>query len=74
MARRSYAAIRLTRLPASTDATQPVSQLGQAVAALARAITNGAIEPCPACGRFDCDHDEWHEMMFTDPITIELTH
>ena len=74
MARRSYAAIRLTRLPASTDATQPVSQLGQAVAALATAITNGAIEPCPACGRFDCDCDEWPELMYTDPTATELRH
>ena len=74
MPRRSYAAIRLTRLPASTDATQPVSQLGRAVAALATAITNGEIQPCPVCGRFDCDLDEWHEIMFTDPTATELRH
>ena len=74
MARRSYAATRLTRLPASTDATQPVSQLGRAVAALATAITNGEIQPCPACNRYGCDCGEWPEMMFTDPTTIELTH
>ena len=54
MPRRSCTAIRLTRLPASTDATQPVSQLGRAVAALATAISNGEIQPCPVCQRFDC--------------------
>ena len=74
MARRSYAAIHLTRLPASTDAAQPVSQLGQAVAALATGILDGTIQPCPACGRFDCDHDEWHEIMFTDPTATDLRH
>jgi hypothetical protein len=74
MPRRSYAATRLTRLPASTDATQPVSQLGQAVAALATAITNGEIQPCPVCGRFDCDCDEWPELMYTDPTATELRH
>ena len=76
MPRRSYAATRLTRLPASTDATQPVSQLGRAVAALATAITNGEIQPCPVCDRYgcDCDCDEWHEIMFTDPTATELRH
>ncbi len=24
-------------------------------------------EPCPVCGRFACDCDEWHEIMHTDP-------
>ena len=72
MARRSYAATRLTRLPvpAATNAAQPVGPLGQAVAALATAIADGTIQPCPVCGRFDCDHDEWHEIMFTDPIEL----
>lgn len=74
MARRSYAAIRLTRLPASTDATQPVSQLGQAVAALATAIADGTIQPCPVCNRYGCDCDEWHKIMFTDPTATELRH
>ena len=74
MARRSYTATRLTRLPASTDATQPVSQLGRAVAALATGILDGTIQPCPACGRFDCDCDEWPELMYTDPTATELRH
>ena len=54
MRRRSYTATRLTRLPAPATTAQPVSQLGQAVAALATAITNGEIQPCPVCQRFDC--------------------
>jgi len=70
MPRRTYAATRLTRLPAPATTAQPVSQLGQAVAALATAIADGTIQPCPVCGRFDCDHDEWHEIMFTDPIEL----
>ena len=52
--RRSYTANRLTRIPAAAKTTQPVSELGQAVAALATAITNGEIQPCPVCQRFDC--------------------
>jgi len=54
MPRRSYAATRLTRLPAPATTAQPVSQLGQAVAALATAIADGTIQPCPVCQRFDC--------------------
>lgn len=55
MARRSYAATRLTRIPAPTPAvSQPVSPLGQAVAALATSIADGEIQPCPVCQRFDC--------------------
>jgi hypothetical protein len=74
--RRSYTAARLTRIPAPAPATtaRPVSQLGQAVAALATAITNGAIEPCPVCNRFDCDCGEWPELMYTDPTATELRH
>ena len=52
--RRTYTATRLTRIPAAAKTTQPVSQLGRAVAALATAITNGEIQPCPVCQRFDC--------------------
>ena len=76
MARRSYTATRLTRLPAPANTAQPVSQLGRAVAALATAITNGEIQPCPVCDRYgcDCDCDEWHEIMFTDPTATELRH
>ncbi len=74
MTRRSYAATRLTRIPAPATATQPVSQLGQAVATLATAISNGEIEQCPVCGRYDCDMDEWHELMYTDPTATELRH
>jgi len=40
------------------------------VAALATAITNGEIQPCPVCDRYGCDCDEWHEIMFTDPIEL----
>ena len=55
MRRRSYTAARLAGIPAPTPAVaQPVSPLGQAVAALATAITNGEIQPCPVCQRFDC--------------------
>ena len=74
MARRSYTATRLTRLPAPANTAQPVSQLGQAVAALATAIADGTVEPCPVCNRYSCDCGEWSELMFTDPTTIELTH
>ena len=72
MARRSYAATRLTRLPvpAATNAAQPVGPLGQAVAALATAIADDTIQPCPVCNRYGCDCDEWHEIMFTDPIEL----
>jgi hypothetical protein len=71
MRRRSYTAARLAGIPAPTPAVaQPVSPLGQALAALATAIADGTIQPCPVCGRFDCDHDEWHEIMFTDPIEL----
>ena len=73
MARRSYTAARLTSIPAPA-AAQPVSPLGQAVAALATAITNGEIQPCPVCDRYGCDCDEWHEIMFTDPTATELRH
>ena len=72
--RRSYTATRLTRIPAAAKATPPVSELGQAVAALATGITDHAVEPCPVCGHFACDCGEWPEMMFTDPTTIELRH
>ena len=74
MPRRSYAATRLTRLPAPATTAQPVSPLGQAVAALATGILDGTIQPCPACGRFDCDCDEWPELMYTDPTATELRH
>ena len=77
MPRRSYAATRLTRLPAPATTAQPVSPLGQAVAALATLATgilDGTIQPCPACGRFDCDCDEWPELMYTDPTATELRH
>lgn len=76
MPRRSYAATRLTRLPAPATTAQPVSQLGQAVAALATAIADGTIQPCPVCDRygFDCDCDEWPELMYTDPTATELRH
>jgi hypothetical protein len=55
---------------------QPVSPLGQALAALATAITNGEIQPCPVCDRYgcDCDCDEWPELMYTDPTATELRH
>jgi hypothetical protein len=74
MPRRSYTAARLTRIPAPATATQPVSQLGEAVAALATAISNGEIQPCPVCDRFDCDCQEWPEIMYTDPTATELRH
>ena len=72
MARRSYTATRLTRIPApaATNAAQPVSPVGQALAALATAITDHEIQPCPVCNRYGCDCDEWHEIMFTDPIEL----
>lgn len=72
MRRQSYTATRLTRIPApaATNAAQPVSQLGQTVAALAKAIADGTIQPCPVCNRYGCDCDEWHEIMFTDPIGL----
>jgi len=28
------------------------------------------VEPCPVCDKFACDCDEWHEIMFTDPIEL----
>lgn len=75
MRRRSYTAARLTSIPAPVPTTaQPVSQLGQTVAALATAIDHREIEPCPVCGHFACDCDEWHEVMHTDPIAIQLSH
>ena len=75
MARRSYAATRLAGIPAPTPAvSQPVSPLGQALQTTCEAIARHEIEPCPVCGRFDCDHDEWAELMYTDPTTTELIH
>jgi hypothetical protein len=75
MRRRSYTAARLTRIPVTVPtAAQPVSQLGQTVVTLATAIGNHEIEPCPVCGHFACDCDEWHELMHTDPIAIQLSH
>ena len=68
--RRSYTANRLTRIPAAAKTTQPVGPLGQAVAALATAIADDTIQPCPVCNRYGCDCDEWHEIMFTDPIEL----
>lgn len=44
--------------------------LGEAVAALIAAIDAGAVEPCPVCGRFDCDSDDWHEM-HTSPLDAD---
>ena len=73
MARRSYTATRLTSIPAPA-AAQPVSPLGQALQTTCEAIARHEIEPCPVCGRFDCDHGEWAELMYTDPTTIELRH
>ena len=70
MARRSYTVTRLTRIPAPANAAQPVSQLGRAVAALAAVIADDTIQPCPVCNRYGCDCDEWHEIMFTDPIEL----
>lgn len=67
MARRSYTATRLTRIPAPANTAQPVSQLGQA---LAEVIADDTIQPCPVCNRYGCDCDEWHEIMFTDPIEL----
>ncbi len=75
MRRRSYTAARLTGIPAPTPAAaQPVSPLGQALQAACEAIARHEIEPCPVCGRFDCDHGEWAELMYTDPTTTELIH
>ena len=74
--RPTYTAARLTSIPAPAPATtaQPVSQLGEAIRAACGGILSGAIQPCPVCGRFDCDHDEWPELMHTDPIDNELRH
>jgi hypothetical protein len=73
--RRSYTAARLTSIPAPAPAAaQPVSPLGQALQTMCEAIVRHEIEPCPVCGRFDCDHDEWAELMYTDPTTTELIH
>ena len=33
---------------------------------LCDAILRGEVEPCPVCGRFDCDMDEWHDLMHCD--------
>jgi len=75
MRRRSYTAARLAGIPAPTPAVaQPVSPLGQALQTTCEAIARHEIEPCPVCGRFDCDHDEWAELMYTDPTTTELIH
>ena len=75
MRRRSYTAARLAGIPAPTPAVaQPVSPLGQALQTTCEAIARHEIEPCPVCGRYACDCDEWSELMFTDPTTIELTH
>ena len=75
MRRRSYTAARLAGIPAPTPAvSQPVSPLGQALQTTCEAIARHEIEPCPVCGRFDCDHDEWAELMYTDPTTTELIH
>jgi hypothetical protein len=57
MRRRSYTAARLAGIPAPTPAVaQPVSPLGQALQTTCEAIARHEIEPCPVCGRFDCDH------------------
>jgi len=75
MRRRSYTDARLTRIPApAPTVAQPVSPLGQALQTTCEAIARHEIEPCPVCGRFDCDHDEWAELMYTDPTTTELIH
>jgi len=75
MRRRSYTAARLAGIPAPTPAVaQPVSPLGQALQTTCEAIARHEIEPCPVCGRFDCDHGEWAELMYTDPTTTELIH
>jgi hypothetical protein len=41
--------------------------LGVAVRELCTAILAGDVEPCPVCGRYDCDRDEWHELMHGGP-------
>lgn len=75
MRRRSYTAARLAGIPAPTPAVaQPVSPLGEAIRATCEGILSGTIQPCLVCNRFDCDCDEWHEIMCTDPTTTELIH
>jgi hypothetical protein len=47
--------------------TPIVAQLTPLGAALAELLASG-VEPCPVCNRYGCDCDEWHEIMFTDPM------
>ena len=46
--RRSYTANRLTRIPAAAKTTQPVSELGQAVAALTAASPTTLLSHAPS--------------------------
>jgi len=52
--------------PTRTPIVAQLTPLGVAVRQACDAILRGDVEPC-ACGKFACDCDEWHEIMFTDP-------
>jgi len=56
---------RMVRLPITR--TPIVAQLSPLGAAIADLLASG-VEPCPVCDKFACDCDEWHEIMFTDPM------
>jgi hypothetical protein len=53
--------------PTRTPIVATLTPLGRDVAALCDAILRGDVEPCPVCNRYDCDCDEWGEIMHTDP-------
>jgi hypothetical protein len=47
---------------------QELTPLGRDVQAFCEAWQRGEVEPCPVCNRFDCDCDEWGEIMHTSPF------
>jgi hypothetical protein len=47
---------------------QELTPLGRDVLAFCEAWQRGEVEPCPVCGRLDCDADEWGEIMRTSPF------
>ena len=42
-------------------------EVSNAVRDLCDAILRGEVEFCPVCNRLNCDCDEWHELMNSDP-------
>ena len=53
------------RMTVRGQAVEPTrTPLGESIAAFLATDP----EPCPVCGRYDCDCDEWPELMYTDPI------